>query len=619
MVFGDVAVTVVLATVYLVPALCAAWFHAFFFSYYAIWLAALAGAMLPRGVRAGWMLPGRWKAPLELWALALALSWPLVVLREIDFIPALLDKGDLWNSRLSTSPPLVTVWVLSVAAIVMTGLLLLDWTFDAFPARQESSFERRVIWPVFGAAVAASAVAAYQMLVDITFLNGTAFAALGRAVGTMRDANPFGVVVALWVPIAAALAISAGVRSSVAGWFMLVLLVIAVWASGSRTALLCTLAGLAVFMISLNRALIRRRMVVGAAGAALSVLVLISIAPTATTGPVKRIHQFFPQYSGSEIAFSLRQLWERDMYGPIAHRMIAEHPLVGVGVGGFNYLYADVLYLIDRSERPPDNSQNWYRQQLAELGLLGSAGWIGFVALFGWLLARTRMPEERRPIAAAVKGSVIGLALASLLGMPTQDTAASITFVILAAWCLRLSGAGTDSTHHARLWPARYESLFIIVVMACFLGGTFYEARHNLRPAVRAERAEFPYRYGFQTADEGDPAFRWTAKRAVDVFPIQNRYVRVVIGAVAPDAAEHPVEVKVWRGDELVISLTRRSNFPVERWIRLSDHDKFARLEIEVSRTWRANAGAPDSQPRGAAVQNWEFAYWTPKGAVVVE
>ena len=104
---------------------------------------------MPRGVRSGWGFPGRWKAPLVLWALVLALSWPIIVLREVDFVPALLDNVYLSNSRLSVfNPPLVVQWVLNVASIAMTGLLLLDWLFVAYPADKLKRFESRVIWPL---------------------------------------------------------------------------------------------------------------------------------------------------------------------------------------------------------------------------------------------------------------------------------------------------------------------------------------------------------------------------------------------------------------------------------------------------------------------------------------
>src|SRR5881394_2414168 len=97
---GDSVVTVILSAIYFVPALAFAAMGAVGYSFSAIWLAAVSGATLPRGVRGAWAFPPRWKPPLVFWALAIALSWPIVVLREVDFFPALINRGDLWNSRL---------------------------------------------------------------------------------------------------------------------------------------------------------------------------------------------------------------------------------------------------------------------------------------------------------------------------------------------------------------------------------------------------------------------------------------------------------------------------------------------------------------------------------------
>ena len=157
---GDIVVSLILPLVYFVPALSVAWFNNFSFSYYAIWLAALCGAMLPKSLGSTWAYPARFTLPLVLWALALAMSWPIVMMRELDFVPALFHRGSLWNSRLMVSPPIVSVWILSVASISITGLLLLDWLFLACPAQRK--FERRIIRPVFAAAVLGAFVALYQ-------------------------------------------------------------------------------------------------------------------------------------------------------------------------------------------------------------------------------------------------------------------------------------------------------------------------------------------------------------------------------------------------------------------------------------------------------------------------
>jgi hypothetical protein len=280
---GDIATTVVLSLIYFVPALC--------------------GAMMPRGVRSEWGFPGRWKAPLVLWALVLALSWPIIVLREVDFVPALLNNVYLSNSRLSVfNPPLVVQWVLSVASITTTGLLLLDWLFVAYSADKLKGFESRVIWPLCASAGVAAAVAAFQMFVDMSFLNRTFFWSVGRAVGTMRDANAFGMVVALWVPVAAALVVGARWLPRMAlGFVVLVIFSLGVWASGSRTALLAALIGVGFLLAGMWRWMKPRHFAgVAAAAAALAVAIVLSV-PSSTTGPFRRIAQFVPELSTTQI------------------------------------------------------------------------------------------------------------------------------------------------------------------------------------------------------------------------------------------------------------------------------------------------------------------------------
>src|SRR5205085_2941483 len=151
---GGIVTSIVLFAMYLVPSACFLWFGGFMYWHYAIWLAALCGSMLPRAFESAWAFPLRFNAALMLWALVLALSWPILVLREVDFIPAMLSPSGIsaLAARLPQSPSVIAVWIWSVTSIALTGLLLLDWLFLIYPADRLRVFESRVIWPMFAGA-----------------------------------------------------------------------------------------------------------------------------------------------------------------------------------------------------------------------------------------------------------------------------------------------------------------------------------------------------------------------------------------------------------------------------------------------------------------------------------
>jgi hypothetical protein len=618
---GSVATSIVLFGMYLVPSACFLWFGGFMYWHYTIWLAALCGSMLPRAFQSAWAFPLRFNAPLVLWALVLALSWPVIVLREVDFIPAMLTSSGIsaLAARLPQSPSVIAVWILSVTSIALTGLLLLDWLFVVYPADRLRSFESRVIWPMFAGAACAAAVGAYQSTVDISFLHYTFFRHVGRAAGTMGDANAFGSAIALWIPVAAAMAVTTGRRYLTVAWSAIFLiLVIAVWGSGSRTALLASFVGLVVLVAEARRSLNFRRLLAGALGAVVACAVIAWLVPSTS---VARVRDMVPSLSRENLQTAAYQLWARDMYGTAAVQMITEHPLVGVGVGGFNYQYGDVLYLLNGTSRPADNSQNWFRQQLAELGLLGSAGWIAWLVLFIWMLAKRPDAAGRHLIGAATRGGIVGLVSASMLGMPAQDTAVSMSFVVIVGWCMKLKGLpGVVAVDKAERL-SRVEWTVVLTVLACFLGGTVYEARTDLRRPVRALRMGFPYSYGF-VPDKADPTMRWTGAKALEIFPAEKRWLKLVIGDVAPDAGSNPVQVKVTLNREEILRVNRRSSFPMTRWIRMPEYGTQLMMEIDVNRTWRPSdfGDSTDRRERGVAVQQWSFSWEDPpKGSITFE
>jgi hypothetical protein len=633
-VVGDLAVSVVLATLYFFPALCYAWFNAFNFSYYTIWLTALVGAMLPKSARSRWAFPGRFGPPLVLWALVLASSWPILLLREVDFVPALLNDPRAVAASLPQMPQVIAVWILSVTTIATTSLLLLDWLFVAYRAERHdpgqgwSLFERLIIQPLLATAAIAAGVAVYQSLVDLKFLNLTPWPALGRATGTLRDANAFAAIASMWLPLALGLLIATTRRFwRKAPLFLTVFFLfgLGLWGSGTRSGFLAASLGVIVLLAHSWRAIRPVHALAGVAGAVALITVAMFAVPASVRTPWQRYMEFLER--NQTVQDAVGQLWSRGLYGTAALRMIAEHPYVGIGVGGFHYQYYEFLKLSETAVLtgggmlPPDNAQSWYRQQLAELGVLGSLGWLVSGALLVWILVRRRGPDHRRALVGAVKGSLVGFGIISLLGVPGQDVAVSVTFIALVCWCLKLTAV--DSVPPADRAPGlcAVEWAGILIVSAAFIGGTIYMARGELRPPLRAQRLDIPYRYGFMP-DPDRPDIQWTTARAVDVVLREKRWMRVVLADVAPDAAENPVDVKMSLNGEQILHVRRRAHFPITRWIRLPDSRNHAMIEIRVGRTWRAadfGKGA-DRQERGIAVHPWFFSDDDPaKGSLTIE
>src|SRR5829696_397080 len=125
-----------------------------------LWMAPLAGAIVATTPPTRWALPDVLKLPLACWSLTVAITWPIIVLREADFLWSRIDANTVW-------------WAGIAAAATLLGVLWLDSLFTAFPAADfpAASFERTVALPMAAGWVLSSVVAIYQLFGDVTFLN----------------------------------------------------------------------------------------------------------------------------------------------------------------------------------------------------------------------------------------------------------------------------------------------------------------------------------------------------------------------------------------------------------------------------------------------------------------
>lgn len=610
-----IASAAVLASAYLVPLVFRWRFGLFIQSYLVLWSAAVMGLVLARRPARPWSLPGAWRSPLIFWALVLATTWPVVAMREADFTLTLFVRERVANTSVGVPPGFAALGILDTVVIQLAGLLFADWLCERF-RDAAPRLDRDVLWPLGAGAVAACTFGVYQGFFDLGLLSGGRWPILGRAAGTLVDANAFGAIAAMWGPGLVALVWQrkdwpAWVRATVASAGLLLALT-AVWVSGSRTAALAAVVGLVFLAVAVLAAVPRgrRSWVAGAAVAlALCLLLVASVLPSTSVGPLRRLYSGMPTQSTAGVRAVARELWNRNGYGGAAVQMIREFPWVGVGAGTFNMLVADYSYL--RGTRVPfDNAQNWFRHQLAELGLLGSLGWIGWMAVFARLLWRSRGQGARRVPAAAVKGTLVGLAGASMLGVPSQNSAVSFTFWVFAFWYLAL--VASDEPGIWTRWskrPSRVAWAMGLALVAAYAAGTYAVARGELLPANRAKRVGWDYHYGLYDLETGvDGAFRQTRKEAVAVIPVEGTTLTLDAWINHPDAAERPVELRVWIDGTLVVDRSLHNASHLVRDVRMPAGDARVVVRTWVSRTWRpADFGSEDTRELGAALADWTF------------
>ena len=448
---------VIVALGYVTPALILLSGIGFRYSYLSIWMAAFLGAIAAPTIRSTslWRYPARLTFPLVAWALVIALGWPIAALRVLDWSPVVL-----WERPPTPSAAVYAIqsalWISHVATVQLLGLLWMDWLFAHFSNRERRSLRAAVITPALViASTAAGLLSVYQGFVDLKFLSLGTWSLFGRATGAQADGNASGALTGLWVAIALCVAIRGGNRSTtIAAGLSAALLAAATYASGSRTAALCVVVALAAVVQIVVIQPGRRRTLLSAA--AISLVVGLAgwglLSSSTMTGPLRRISELVPDWSSASIRRAAHQLWEREGYGTAGMMMIKEHPLQGVGVGVFHLLTPDYVFSALHRVVPSDNAQNWFRHQLAELGLLGSIGWICWSAILIGELFFKRASSPWRISALAAKYTLVGFGVASLLGMPSQNLFVSLTIWTLSFWLLLTGEPSATGRAAASAW-----------------------------------------------------------------------------------------------------------------------------------------------------------------------
>ena len=231
-------------------------------------------------------------------------------------------------------------------------------------------------------------------------------------------------------------------------------------------------------------------------------------------------------------------VWNRHGYGAASVALIAEHPWAGIGPGAFNMVIFDFALATIGVGLPPDNAQNWWRHQWAELGLAGAAAGLAcslLAALTAWRLRQRPDNGWALPI--------VGLGLMSMVSSPVQHPFIQVLVGVLLGGAVVAARPDLADEPPSRPPASAWGSAIWIVAGLC-ASTLAVEGWRSFRPPYRAVRYQFPFNYGIGDATPtaaGDA--RWAASRAVAVVEPGGRALALHV-TVPPDVtASGPVAV----------------------------------------------------------------------------
>ena len=566
------AVALVAGTSYLAPAALSLAFKASDYHQMLVWIAAAIGPIVARADWSRWHLPRPWLIPLVGWALVVAVTWPIIAAREVDFSLSAAHTMIGVQGIFAAPPPVAAAFILIFALAQLLGLLWIDLLFSQFGDARSATFVRYAIVPFIASATAGAVVGLYQGIGDITWLNPSIWSTANRASGLMLDANTFGTGAAIWGPLAIAAAWHAGrhVPFAVAAF---VVLAAGLWLSGSRTALLTLSAGTGGVLIGELR---RRGMWQPRLGRIVALVAFAVFVVAAAVVPrdyqsssaLGRAFARVPRLEAGELRRFVDELWNRFDYGPAASEMIREHPLTGVGVGAFHVIAPDYIYRASGGYRRvgSDNAQNWWRHQVAELGVIGALPSIALSLMLAWLLMRGEPREEAAGISTVLRGVLVGVGLASLFGVPTQHPATALSLAtVLCFFGRSIQVAVRDEQKRV----SRGWWLVVFTVAAATAIGQSVTAARGLRVAHRAVTFGLPYEYGFSPveglSDYGE--MRWMHPHATRVVRADARWYQLTFWHPRPKSPD-AVSVSIALDGRVVLEREIRGPEPVSVFLQ---------------------------------------------------
>ena len=545
-------------------------------------LAPAAAILAAPPVRAaeffGWTLLAAWL--LRVWA-PLAPSWPRAIT-----IPALLYGAALIASWLRLSiggaagvsafaMPLFLLHSIPTDHLVFSSPEPETWTLlqsstgiAIFIAacgitRDDTRLIRYLTWVV----VASAAVLSLATLIDIVVQSRTAespslfllrYVQGERFSFHLADLNAAGSLYVLGAVAAAGGAMLR--REQRFRWAALFLLLMpALWLTGSRTSYVALLAGFAVlWALQPHSQAVRHPKVAGA------ILAVVMIAATVVAF----------NWETEERGSAGRAVNLRSQFSVTSARMFVSSPLFGVGIGHYFDRSADFMPDELRQLYGNENAHNYFAQQFAELGVVGGA-------LFVWLVAAslaavwTRARRSSDYWFVGLSAGTAAYLLTCVTGHPLLVPEAALPF-----WAAFGALAGVSSGTANAASPTRLAAAAASLLL--LLGVGLAAAAYSRTSAMPAESGF----HGLEMAADGTQ-FRWMTRHGVTYAPSEPGFIRLRVRA-EERTPNRPILIETAVAGRPV----DRREVPPGRWMTYDIaasapiRAPFRRVDLRVNQVW---------------------------------
>jgi hypothetical protein len=300
-------------------------------------------------------------------------------------------------------------------------------------------------------------------------------------------------------------------------------LTLGVWLTGSRSALAATALGVIGMMVVRHREGARRLIQARKRTIAIAPIVIVAVG----------IAVIYPSGRNAGVRYSV---WTRAQLAATSFDMLADRPLLGVGVSRFydlfpQYVSPELRQAFTESALVPvvrENAHNNFLQILSELGLVGFAAFI--LVLLLSLRPATAMPGSPRPVLIV---AICAFLFTALFGHPLLTHAVAYPFWLMLG--LTAAGAPEIAPRHATIFRAMAKAvILVLVLMLPFRGG--YERRHANLEGVALGMSNWE-------RDDSGNRFRWAS--AQSAFFVQSDYRVVRLPVRAAGAEPCLVEIRI--------------------------------------------------------------------------